>query len=567
MGFHRRGFTAALLVALASGCAGMPPDKGRSDVVALAKERGWDAGAAGDVRAAKEMFANFAGRPLSAADAVRMTLVNSPQLRAIYAELGVGAADVYEAGRLSNPTLSASVLFSSEPGASSQVGLGLVQNFTDLLLLSRRSRLAQTEFERIKQTVAAKVLALAADSEASYYNAVGAAQLVTLREATAKAAQASATLAQRFFDAGNITRLQLSQEQAAAAQAELDRIEAAAAVADARAELNGIMGLSDSDQRWLLAPRLPALMSEEDSLADLLRLADTRPDLRAARGNVEALADMLGLTRSFRYLGDLELGIETERETDGARLTGPTLGWELPIFNQGEGRATRAAAELERAEAELKSLEVEISNEIRRASLRVASDKARVEQYRVSLIPLREAVVARTQERVNFMLVGQFDLLLAKQQEYQAYEGYLDAVRDYWIARTDLARVIGAQLPTSRSAGSQMLDAEQLIRPKDAGMQMRHGGEAEGMQMPMDHSDHGTKSDAPAAGKSPMAPAPKSDPHAGHGKPAAPPAPKGKKSNREGHDMPTGMESHAPLPANSGDEAETPQTQDHGDHQ
>jgi hypothetical protein len=47
------------------------------------------------------------------------------------------------------------------------------------------------------------------------------------------------------------------------------------------------------------------------------------------------------------------------------------------------------------------------------------------------------------------MLIGAFDLLLAKQNELEAYQKYLEAIRDYWIFRADLQRSLGGRLPAT----------------------------------------------------------------------------------------------------------------------
>ena len=64
--------------------------------------------------------------------------------------------------------------------------------------------------------------------------------------------------------------------------------------------------------------------------------------------------------------------------------------------------------------------------------------RQRIARLSDETIPLREQIVARTQEQVNYMLVGVFDLIRAKQDEYDAYQLYLEAIRDYWLARIDL---------------------------------------------------------------------------------------------------------------------------------
>jgi outer membrane protein, heavy metal efflux system len=536
---------AALLGAALSGCASLPADSGRGDVAGLLKQRGHEVPAQDDRDAGTHLLAELAGKPLSARDAIHLALVNNPGLKAEYARLGFAAADVYDAGRLSNPSLSASVMFPNVSGEANQVGFGLAQSFTDLLLLPARSRFAEGEFERAKLLVGTAALNLAADTELAYTRLAAAWQVLTMREAIAKAAQASADLAQRFFDAGNINRLELSLEQAAASQAQLDVLGARAEVTLARNALNRLMGLAAKEDAWKIADQLAAPVPEEDDTDALFALAErSRLDLAAARKNVTLLADALGVTRRFRYLGAIDLGVETERETDRSRLTGPTLSLELPLFNQGKGKVARSQAQLALAEAELRELEIAISNGVRRAAAEVAVAKQRAEHYRSSLIPLREAIVARTQEEVNFMLVGQFELLLVKQQEYDAYQGYLEAVRDYWLARVELAREVGAPLPSAAQAGNDMLDAEKLIQPKDSGMGgMDHGGmQMDGMDemKGMDHSGHNMKGmDMPMGDMPGMN-------HSGHDtkvKGGTVTPPKRESGSHEGHDMGrTGME-------------------------
>jgi cobalt-zinc-cadmium efflux system outer membrane protein len=506
---NQRFLIAGMLLGVAlAGCARLPVDSGRSDVTTLVRAHGQEGSAAGDLEATRLLLAELAGRPLTRTDAVRLTLINNPKVTAEYARLGFAAAEVYDAGRLSNPTLSASVLVPDVGGEANQVGFGLAQNFTNLLLLPSRKRFAEGEFERIKQAVAAKVLNSAADAEAAYYRLVGAWQIAAMREAVGRATQAAADLAQRFFEAGNISRLELALQQAAASQGQIDVADARAKVTEARYALNRQMGLSATEDHWKILDRMPAPLVDEDSAPELLSLADaSRLDLAAARQRVSLLADALGVTRRFRLLGEFEAGVETEREPDRSRITGPTLSLELPIFNQGRGRVARAEAALQEAEADLRELEVSISNGVQRAAADVAVAKARAEHYRTSLIPLREAIVARTQEELNYMLEGQFQLLLVKQQEYDAYQGYLEAVRDYWLARVELAREVGTVLPSSAGIGEVTLDADTLIQPNGGKAQIQPGGtqmeKMEGMEgmEGMDHSGH-SMDDMPGMQKS-----------------------------------------------------------------
>jgi cobalt-zinc-cadmium efflux system outer membrane protein len=481
----RRLATAVLVLgATLAGCAPLPTDDGRSATAELLAARGQQPPTAGDTVAS--LLARLREQPLSAADAVRLALLNNPDMKAEYAGLGFAAADVYEAGRMANPLLSASVLFPDTGGEANQVGFGLAQNFTDVLLLRSRSRLAEGEYARARELIGAKALALAADTEAAHLRVVGSWQLIAMREAVAQAATVSAELAARFHAAGNIGRLELALQQAAASEEKLDVLQARAELHAARSALNRLMGLAPTEDRWRVVDRLPVPLAADDAVADLLRHADaSRLDLAAARREVALLAEALGVTQSFRLLGDVELGVTTERETDRSRLTGPTLGLELPLFDHGHGRVARAQASLQRAQAQLRALEIDIGNAVQRGAAEVAAAKARADHYRESLIPLREEIVARTQREVNFMLADQFQLLFVKQQEYDAYKGYLEAVRDYWLARVELGRAVGAALPSSARVGEAALDAQTLTQP-------------ESRPAPMDHSQHMQHEDSAA---------------------------------------------------------------------
>ena len=494
-----------------SACATVPADRGLSDVSALTTARGGPRIQAPDQADAESqaIMDRLLAQQLSAQDALSIALTHNPRVRAEYSRLGIASADVLEAGRLSNPTFSVSVLRPNVAGAANQIGFGLVQSFTDMLLLPSRSRLAKGEFARTKAQAAAAVMMLSRDVEAAYFTLVGAQQIATMRAGVAISAGDSAELAQRFFDAGNITDLALSVEKASAAQAELNLLSAQAHAVEARTALNQLMGLSASETRWSVSDRLPLPVTQEDDLAALQDLAaQQRLDLAAARQEVAMFQDALDVTKTYRFIGNIDVGIQTERETDRSRITGPTLALQLPIFNQNHGGVLRAQSTLELAEIDLKNLEISISNAVALAYAKVQTARHVVELYQEKLVPLRERVVQRTQERVNYMLVGVFDLIRVKQDEYDAYQSYLQSVRDYWSARTELALAVGAPLPSGANANEETV-APQRPEPAPAmSGHMHHGMQGmegmEGMQG-MDHEGKGmaTENSKSAAGHHP----------------------------------------------------------------
>jgi cobalt-zinc-cadmium efflux system outer membrane protein len=137
----------------------------------------------------------------------------------------------------------------------------------------------------------------------------------------------------------------------------------------------------------------------------------------------------------------------------------------LPIFNQGQGAVARAEAELLDARARAEALALAVENEVTTAVERLALTRDASARYRDELLPSTTSAVARQQERVNFMLVSVFDLIRTKREQYDAWQGYFESVRDYWIARTALRAAIGGLLPGDEATLSMTIGVDEIVPP------------------------------------------------------------------------------------------------------
>ena len=458
----RRWLAVAAL--LTTGCASLPDDLGRADVDELVAARGLSIPHPGDDAITR--VATLLEQPLRAEDAVEVALLNNADLRAEYARLGFGAADVYEASRIRNPVFSIARLDSDEAGARDQVSVGLVASLSDLITMPARRREAELAYSSIRAEVAAATMATAAETQTAYYAYAGALQRQALLQAVAEAEQLACALAQRYFDAGNLPAWELSRHVAAAAEAELDVVAAESDSAGARARLANSLGVSVGEE-WTLSSALTLPPEQEPALEPLLTAAvDQRLDLKAAESAADASAAAAGLANWQGLLGELHLGFERERETDGSTLRGPELEWELPVFGRGRDGKLRADAKFSQALSGVARLRTEINNEVRTAYAGVLNRRDRIRQIRDQLIPARQAVVSHMQRRVNYMLEDVFELLETKQSEYAAYERYVDAIAEYWLAKSALAEATGGTIEAADIGAP--FDVETLLRVEDA---------------------------------------------------------------------------------------------------
>ncbi len=473
MSFYNRMCFVLAATALA-GCASVPQDADFTGVEQMVSARltqkvYWFQGGPEDA-AVEQALQDLLAEPLTMQASVQVALLGNRRLQAEYEELGIAQADLVQAGLLSNPTLFARVRFPHDGGRTNNE-FGLVQNFLDLLLLPARQRLAAAEFERAKLRVANAVLDLAAEVMTVYYKVLGAVQLVDVLSVANDSAQASYALAQRFEDAGNLSERQLAQERSAAAETFAEFMQARAELQATYNELNRLFGLNGMLHDWTLAEQLPELPATDPDpkVAESVAL-EHRLDLAEMRREIAQLADALDITRSYRFIGGASVGINSERDTDGTHVTGPSFSVEIPIFDQRQAEIARLESLRKQSEARMAALEAEIRLEVHAALNRITAARTLVEHYRDEVVPAGEQVVKFTQQEQNYMLVDAFELLFAQRQTRAAYRGYIEAVRNYWMSRAELQRVVGGgSLPEiAPTQHEPMQDTQQIKSEQDS---------------------------------------------------------------------------------------------------
>jgi len=383
--------------------------------------------------------------PLALDSAVRLALLRSPHVRVTLAEVGLAAADLWQASTLPNPVLDYLYGFPTSGIAvsSSGVGFGLVR----ALQLPLRRRVAAAELAGTEQRVADAVLGVMSAAQRAYITVQHAQQLLELRQSVVTATAASAGAAKALREAGNVPSLVLANEEAVAAQSVADVSVAEGELASARAELARLLGAGVGDTAWTTPARLADPAPTEWPVATMDSLAVARRlDVAAARESARAAASALGISERFRLLPDGTIGASLEREPDG-RFAGPTVSVPIPLFDQGGAAIARARALLRQRVAVHDALVADVHSDVRARLAQLRSARQRAQQLRTVVLPLRRRVIEETEQHVNSMDLTVFALLQAKQGEIDAGRLYLDALRDYWLARAGLERAAGGVLP------------------------------------------------------------------------------------------------------------------------
>jgi cobalt-zinc-cadmium efflux system outer membrane protein len=408
----------------------------------------WNNGTELDNEAAKQLGL-LVNRKLSADDAVQIALLNNRDLQAVYSDLGVAQADLVQAGLLSNPIFDAAVLFPISGGGRPDLELGAAMNFLNIFYIPLRKRIAAARFEEAKASVAGSVLDFAARVRSAFYSYQADEQMLELRQTIVQALAASFELARRIYEAGNMSDLDFFRERAQLEAGKLALRTAEISVRQSREDLNILMGFWGAQTQWQSAGRLPDIPEQLPETKDIERLSLERSlQLAQARQGIIGAGEQLALTRWTTLLPEFSVGSQGERR-EGAWEVGPKLDFSIPFFDQGQARVGRTAAELRRIQQEYYSLAVRIRAQARAVRDRFEGATDRAMYYRDILLPLHERIVNEAQLQYNAMQLGPFLLLRAREQQIQTAVAYIEALRDYWLARGDLGQLMSGRLPSS----------------------------------------------------------------------------------------------------------------------
>jgi len=461
--FGARVLTCALLLAalVAGGCGSVPSAKeSLKPVAAAVTERAgpevqfaW-AQSADEQAAIDDRVNTLLREPLNLDSAVQIAVLKSPSLRIALAEIQLSQADILAASRLANPTLTASLRWPNSRPRGPDAEFSFAADLLNGLLIPLRRHWAEREVAGAQARMADEMVRLITDVKKALVT-FEAHQLLHARIVDVLAADAAtAELAQRQFEAGNINQLDQLNQESAAQEAQLALLADEQSIREDREALTRLLGLRDD--HWRVEETLSAPPALSFLAGDVLigQALQQRLDLKAARQAVENARAALDLKKRTRWLpASIETGIDTERESPGDRLTGPTLSFALPIFNQGQDEVLRLTAEVSREKARADSLEIAIASDVRVARARVQTAAQMVSFYTSTLLPQRHQIVRETLLHYNAMQKSSYEVLAAKQQELAAQREEIEALRQYWLARADLERAVGsAKLLTDPAA-------------------------------------------------------------------------------------------------------------------
>lgn len=453
---HAAVVSISALLALAACAGGDLRDPAAAVNPYAAEQLGASVAWHGDTQAQRDSAAQvdrLLSQPLTADNAVRIALINSPALQSLMAQAVVDSAQAAQGAQLPNPVLSLSKLVRGEGDARElAIDRAISVSLVSLLSLPARAQRAGAEQARLQLQLTDDVVRVATQARLAWVQAVAAQEQARYAQTVLTAAQAGGELARRMEAAGNFSALQSAREQTFASDAQAASARGAQAALSRREALVRTLGLSDAQAARLQLPEhLPDLPAAAPDAAALRQSAfEQRLDVQMARAQLKRVAQEQGVTQLDSLLGGLDIGWQSNSETGKPTQQGFELSIALPIFDAGNAQRAQARAAVVAAAQHSAQVEIDARSQLREAQARWQTSYSLARHYQDDVLPRRQAIADHMVRQYNGMLIGVFELLADARERVDSVNEAQTARRDFWLADAALhTALLGQAAPNT----------------------------------------------------------------------------------------------------------------------
>ena len=296
--------------------------------------------------------------------------------------------------------------------------------------------LAATDSQRAAITADMQRLRVLTTVRMLYYEGLGAARLVTEREALAKVTREAVEVSEELFNVGQADRPDVLDVEMQAQRADIELVKAQSHQQRIWRMLAAAVG-EPSLPMASLEGDLTANLPRFDREAVLARVLRESPEVRQAQVNIERAKAGLERVRAERVPNlfvrtKLGYNSETLQGKDVGFETGIEIGIPLPLFDRQQGNVATAQADLEHAQAEMRRLELALRSEL--ATVIRGYDDARmeVERYERQILPRAQQSVDLYRKGFQQMAAAYPQVLIAQRTLFQSRAEYTQALVELW---------------------------------------------------------------------------------------------------------------------------------------
>lgn len=385
-------------------------------------------------------------QPLDHTTALAIAWVSNPEIQAWLDDVSIAQADFFQLGLLRNPIFDANIRYPDQRNFAINSSLSLMQSLVDILQQDTRKALASADFQKNCWIVLQKMYTFSIDFQKKFVHFQALEAEVALLEKIVDLNKAAVEFTTEQLQAGTISFFQYEPYARALLEAEKEWVLKKNAYNKSKHELAFMMGLDDECGNWLAQPLLAEMEPTIPPYEELICIAyENRWEIQIRTWEIEALCAELKLTTPLKAM-DPKIGISSEHEVEAVQVTGPAIEFALPLFDWGQGRRKRLAAQLCKAVHLLKSDYNHIKADILISYDNYQAQKRILDEYKRIGIPASEAHFKEVSIQYGFMSQSVYNLLKSKESQLTMQIFYLESIANTNSALLEIEQALGVKL-------------------------------------------------------------------------------------------------------------------------
>jgi cobalt-zinc-cadmium efflux system outer membrane protein len=359
----------------------------------------------------------------------RLALDRNPTLTQVDALVDAAVGRRKQAGLPPNPTLHYHGEEIGIQGTAGQQGARVEQALVTGGKLRKSVAVRDAELDQAKAMRKAQEAAVLLNVRVLYYQALAAQQRVDVRTRLSTVASETQETTRELQNVGLARESEVLQAQVEADRARLALSRAEANRGRVWQQLAAVVGVPELSSPRSLAGSVEELPEPLDPAEALQRLIDNSPQLELAQAGVDRAEALLRRQRAER-IPNLNLSLGPSYDFDTHDPIGE-LDLELPLilFNRNRGNIRAAAAEIQRAQAEVRRVELALRSEFAPAFEQYEIAQRTVEDYRARILPTAARAYELSLEAYR-RGAESFDQVLQRQRTlFQAQDEFVDALQ------------------------------------------------------------------------------------------------------------------------------------------
>jgi len=379
-------------------------------------------------------------------EAVQLALLNSPQLQADFAELGLAKADLLQAGLLRNPHINSQFKFVKEKEFVDKIETNIIFSLSDLWQLSARKQVSRDKLDIVSLRISQSILDLYTHIKKSYNECLAAQALYANAQETVAWAQAWRNRIYYRQQFGFTSDLDKHLADTNVSQWDLEVIYYKKMVHNSYTHLRQLLGvrvtntpiaLVDTIKTELTLPSVDEL--EHDALA-------YRPEIQLVCAQLQE-SESIKTYEKKRFIKEADVGFSYERDFDNAHGRGFYIGLDIPIFDTNYAQIERANFLIQKRKKELIAQKNLVRSQLLHAYHNSQAAQEEIATYQ-SIVTSYENAIEFTDKYTGNMQLGLYVGLQTHVMYHNAKKMMLQSTHTLADALVDLERSIGKKLVT-----------------------------------------------------------------------------------------------------------------------